>query len=385
MSFERQSRVALRIALTYAVVSALWILFSDLVLAEIANPRLVAELSIAKGWVFVLVTAALLFWLIRRDVARVVKAETQERFLFDSVNDAIYVFLVNHDGTSGRFIDANEPALRRLGYTRDELMRMSAWDIIKPEMMPRVWEAVETRKRTGSAVFESVHVTKDGREIPVEVSSRIIRMNDVAIGINIARDVTERLRTEEERRQEEQVAERDKRRFYRETILAVTGGKFELGDPEDAEGWVRGAELEIDLGGIDRLSEARRQVASYALAQGLYPSAASDLEIAVGEALGNALKHAGGGSVKAGKTDDSVWVAVRDHGTGIDTFALPKVALMPGFTTMASMGLGYTLILEVSDHVKIATGPSGTTVVLEKRLNSVTEIDSRIARHAGIE
>jgi len=385
MSSERQGRAALRIALTYAVISALWILFSDLILAKVASPRLVADLSIAKGWLFVVVTATLLFWLIKRDVDRVVKAEAQERLLFDSVNDAIHVFRLKDDGTPGRFIDANDAALQRLGYTRDEFLRMSAWDIIKPEMMPNVWEAIEIRKRTGSAVFETVHVAKDGREIPVEVSSRIIRMNDMAIGINIARDITERLRSEEERRQEAQATEHDKQRFYRETIMAVTGGKFELGDPEDVDGWISGGELVVELGALDRLSEARRHIASYCSVQGLSPTAAADLEIAVGEALGNALKHAGGGTVRAGKTKDSVWVAVCDHGPGIDTFALPKVALMPGFTTMASMGLGYTLILEVCDHVRLATGPTGTTVILEKRLNSVAEIDTRIARHAGIE
>lgn len=386
MTIERQSGAALRIALTYAGISALWILFSDILLAKITNnPRLVAELSIAKGWVFVAVTALLLFWLIRRDMTRVVKAEAQERLLFDSVNDAIYVFLLNANGRPGRLIDVNDAAVRRLGYTREELLQMSAWDIVRPDMLPAIMESLELRRQTGSAVFDSVHLAKDGREIPVEVSSRIIHMNDVAIGLNIARDVTERLRIEEERLQEAQAAERDKRRFYAETILAVTGGKFELGEPDDAEGWIKSAELVIELGFLERLSEARRDVTSYAVAQGLASASAADLEIAVGEAIGNALKHAGGGTVKAGKTADNVWVAVSDHGTGIDTFALPKVALVPGFTTMASMGLGYTLILEVSDHVKISTGSSGTTVVMEKRLHPVAEIDSRIAKYAAVE
>lgn len=57
---------ALRIAAIYAVVAGLWVLFSDELLgAFVPEPRLFARISIFKGWLFVLVTALLLYLLIR--------------------------------------------------------------------------------------------------------------------------------------------------------------------------------------------------------------------------------------------------------------------------------------------------------------------------------
>ena len=51
-----------RVALTYAGLAALWILFSDRALDwAVADPTWHLRLSVAKGWVFVTVTAALLF------------------------------------------------------------------------------------------------------------------------------------------------------------------------------------------------------------------------------------------------------------------------------------------------------------------------------------
>jgi two-component system sensor histidine kinase/response regulator len=58
---------ALKIALTYALVSALWILFSDRVLSTwITDPTLLGLASAVKGWIFTAVTALLLYQLLRR-------------------------------------------------------------------------------------------------------------------------------------------------------------------------------------------------------------------------------------------------------------------------------------------------------------------------------
>jgi len=58
---------ALRIALVYALCAALWILLSDQVLgALVRDPALVTTLSVAKGWVFVIVSALVLYRLLRR-------------------------------------------------------------------------------------------------------------------------------------------------------------------------------------------------------------------------------------------------------------------------------------------------------------------------------
>jgi PAS domain S-box-containing protein len=56
---------------------------------------------------------------------------------------------------------------------------------------------MDRMRRDGSAFFETLHLTKDGREIPVEISARLIEYLNRPAVLAIARDVSERKLTEE--------------------------------------------------------------------------------------------------------------------------------------------------------------------------------------------
>lgn len=65
------SKPALKIAAIYAVIGALWIMLSDQFVAFIApNADAIVALSTAKGWLYILVTAYLLYVLIKKDIAQ---------------------------------------------------------------------------------------------------------------------------------------------------------------------------------------------------------------------------------------------------------------------------------------------------------------------------
>jgi anti-sigma regulatory factor (Ser/Thr protein kinase) len=44
---------------------------------------------------------------------------------------------------------------------------------------------------------------------------------------------------------------------------------------------------------------------------------------------------------------------------------LPKATLLPGFSTVQSLGMGFTIMLQLSERVLICTEPGSTTVMLE--------------------
>jgi hypothetical protein len=68
----------IRIAGIYLALGVLWILFSDQLAAQIAaDEDVFARISTYKGWGFVIVTALLLFLLIRRHTATVMENERQ--------------------------------------------------------------------------------------------------------------------------------------------------------------------------------------------------------------------------------------------------------------------------------------------------------------------
>ena len=125
-------------------------------------------------------------------VAALQESESRYRALFDNASDAIFI----HD-MGDRFLEVNQVACERLGYSREELLQMTPEGIDSPEYAGFVAGRVEELRRVGQAFFETAHVRRDGTIIPVELSSRVIEYKGKAAVLSIARDITERKRAED--------------------------------------------------------------------------------------------------------------------------------------------------------------------------------------------
>jgi len=102
--------------------------------------------------------------------------------------------------SEAKVLYANIAACTSLGYTREEMLRMSVPDFdpdFPSEAWPDHWEAL---KKHGSFTFESRHRTKDGRIYPVEVSINYMRFEDEEYNCGYARDISKRKQMEEELR-----------------------------------------------------------------------------------------------------------------------------------------------------------------------------------------
>jgi two-component system cell cycle sensor histidine kinase/response regulator CckA len=124
--------------------------------------------------------------------------ETEQRLrgIFDNANDAIFV-LEAKPGNPGSFLEANDAACQRLGYSCDELVSIRPRDIAD-HLTPSDYSRIETELvDRGQAVFESVEVMKNGSRIPVEVSIRTAKMGEINIWVIVSRDITERKQAEE--------------------------------------------------------------------------------------------------------------------------------------------------------------------------------------------
>ena len=123
------------------------------------------------------------------------ESEARVRKLLDASPDALFV-----TGPDGRFLDVNPAAVARYGYTAEELLSMTPKDLAAPSVAIRAQERV-ARPPDKRAQFEWTQVTKDGREIDVEINASPFVLDGKACVISIVRDITERRRMEEERRQ----------------------------------------------------------------------------------------------------------------------------------------------------------------------------------------
>lgn len=128
--------------------------------------------------------------------AELTMSEQKFRTLFNASNDAIFVNIVLESGRIGPFTEVNEIACQRLGWTREELLRMSIADVDPLLEGPIVQEAISRITLGGIAVFESRHRTKAGATIPVEISSHRFDLGGKAFVLSVVRDITHRNQAE---------------------------------------------------------------------------------------------------------------------------------------------------------------------------------------------
>lgn len=99
------------------------------------------------------------------------RSKNRYRKYFNYASDAMFVILPDKTrNTYGRFTDVNKEATRRLGYSRDEFFAMTPQDINLSSRRSNMEYLFQHLYQDGSARCESVHVAKDGRQIPVEIS-----------------------------------------------------------------------------------------------------------------------------------------------------------------------------------------------------------------------
>ncbi|WP_432737000.1 histidine kinase dimerization/phosphoacceptor domain -containing protein [Maridesulfovibrio sp. FT414] len=114
------------------------------------------------------------------------RSEKMYQALFDGAGDAIFV---HEDG--GTFVDANRVACERLGYSREELLSMTPYDL-RVDKVITCMDAKPDESGAG-AVKSIVHKTRTGEEIFVEVNSRKVYLNGDEKILTIARDISERV------------------------------------------------------------------------------------------------------------------------------------------------------------------------------------------------
>jgi two-component system cell cycle sensor histidine kinase/response regulator CckA len=134
-----------------------------------------------------------------RKLAEEALRHNQERMeaLYNSITDALFVHSALPE-SGQRFLEVNDVACRRLGYTREELLLLSPKDIDAPDSDVDIEPIVEQIATGKSVVFEQVHVAKDGRRIPVEISAKLFTLEGQPAVLSVVRDITERKRAEEQ-------------------------------------------------------------------------------------------------------------------------------------------------------------------------------------------
>lgn len=95
----------------------------------------------------------------------------------------------------GHFIDVNEAYCHMIGYSRDELLRMTIADVEFLEDSVAVARRIQELVAKGTCCFESRHRCRDGQIIDVEINANYLPNEDRLF--TFLRDITERKLTEQ--------------------------------------------------------------------------------------------------------------------------------------------------------------------------------------------
>lgn len=198
-----------RIALIYALFAVLWILLSDRALHVMGlEPERSSRIQTAKGVVFVLGSAVLLFVLTRAATGQARRAERlaqehDERYrgLVETSPDGVFI-------SSDRKIVFVNPAFARMlgASTPDDLLGRDVLSFIHPDYHEIVRDRIRRLYENHEAVplIQERFQHADGSWVPVEIAASPFTYEGRPAAQVVVRDVSERARAERALRESEQ-------------------------------------------------------------------------------------------------------------------------------------------------------------------------------------
>lgn len=138
------------------------------------------------------------------------ESEEKNRALFDAIRDPILVF----DYDTHRITDVNDAAVQVYGFNREQLIGMQVDDVsVEPCLTA---EAIEDGQEHISMCF---HKKADGTIFPVDIMTRVFSLQGRKTIVSSVRDITERLRVEQQLRNYATELEKSNEEIKRFTYL----------------------------------------------------------------------------------------------------------------------------------------------------------------------
>lgn len=195
----KKNTTPLRTALIYAIFSAIWILLSDKALNLLVphtSPNHILAQTI-KGWLFILISAALLYLILHRDKQILLKQQEQicyQAGLVEDVSDAII-------STDMQFhiLNWNTAAEHMYGWKSFEVLGHTLNEFVQNEYVNTTrGEIITTALELGRWRGEVSQNHKDGKRFFISTSLSLVRSEEgQPVGfVSVNHDITERKRAE---------------------------------------------------------------------------------------------------------------------------------------------------------------------------------------------
>ncbi|MBP7653660.1 PAS domain S-box protein [Candidatus Dependentiae bacterium] len=186
---------AVKIAGVYIFISALWIYFSDNILRLLYNTAsVVVDISIYKGLTFIIITGALLYFLVIKFLSKIKQNEQNFSVAFHSSPSLIIISSINNN----QFVEVNKSFENQIGYTREEIIGCNV-DGLNLLENPEEWNELKNLLLSEKKYRdkETKIKTKSGEHLFVLASAELIDFAGKKCIMIVAEDITERKNAED--------------------------------------------------------------------------------------------------------------------------------------------------------------------------------------------
>ena len=199
-----------------------------------------------------------------RDITEPKRSEEQLKkfkYILDRTADCVFMF----HPESLKFKYVNQGAIDQIGYSHQELLNLTPLDItteLSPDCLKSYLDSLKSGEKS-SITFETVHLNKNGKHIPVEILLQYVQA-ECDCFVAIARDISERQKIELQLRQSQKMesigtlAGGIAHDFN--NILAAILGYADLAKMDVPEDSKTASDLEVILESGNRAKELVRQI-----------------------------------------------------------------------------------------------------------------------------
>jgi len=187
----------LSITLIYFLIGFIWLFFGTVLIAILNRNTPDADLGFLHYYmngIFLCITGMTLFLLLKVHRSHLLKAESNYLKLFEGSPGAIYVM----DKVSFKFLTVNDVMVKKYGYTKEELLSMTALDIRPGKEQGRLKNYLESEHEEGHETGIWLHQKKNGDCFYTLISHHSIRFKNCDAYMVIAIDVDQGVRNEHE-------------------------------------------------------------------------------------------------------------------------------------------------------------------------------------------
>jgi PAS domain S-box-containing protein len=219
-------------------------------------------------------------------------SEAKYRALFESSPFPKWLFDLETLG----FLEVNEAAIRRYGYSREEFLQKTLRDVLSPGDLLAFERTVVADEPASTHPGPWKHKTKDGTLIDVEMSWQVLSLEGRRTGLVVAQDITERMGLEAQLRQAQKMEAIGSlaggiAHDFNNLLSVILGYTSLITDEMPAGDPVRADIYEIQKAG-ERAADLTRQLLAFSRQQVLQPRAVdlnqllTGLEKMLGRVLG---------------------------------------------------------------------------------------------------